>query len=88
MVNIDWIIRQAVDDIWLQYDSDNSGSLDKEETRQFVYSILVTMNGADFQLDDRLFETTFRQVDVDESGMIEKDEMALLIRTLVGLVPD
>ena len=39
-------------------------------------------------LDDETFERTFVEVDVDQSGLIARDEMALLIRKLVGLMPD
>ena len=36
MADIDAVIRKCVDDIWAEYDKDNSGSLDKEETKKFV----------------------------------------------------
>ena len=40
MANIDWIIRQCVEDIWSQFDTDGSGALDKDEARLFVESIM------------------------------------------------
>ena len=33
MADIDAVIAKCVDDIWLQYDVDNSGELDREETK-------------------------------------------------------
>merc|ERR1711957_861874 len=40
MADIDAVIRKCVDDIWTEYDKDNSGSLDKEETKKFVQNTL------------------------------------------------
>ena len=40
MVDVDRILKQCVNDIWTMFDTDNSGSLDKEETRQFAIKIL------------------------------------------------
>merc|ERR1712205_219656 len=36
MSDIDTVIAKVVEDIWGTYDKDNSGALDKEETKQFV----------------------------------------------------
>ena len=88
MANIDWIIRQAVEDIWLQYDNDNSGYLDKEEAREFVRHTMVEMFDNTNALDDSEFETAFVEFDADGSGTIEKDEMALFIRKIAGLMPE
>ena len=33
---IDAVIGKCVDEIWSKYDVDNSGALDKEETKKFV----------------------------------------------------
>ena len=41
--NIDAVIAKCVDDIWAEYDKDNSGTLDKEETKLFVKKTLVDM---------------------------------------------
>ena len=34
--DIDTVIGKCVQEIWAEYDDDNSGSLDKEETREFM----------------------------------------------------
>ena len=39
-------------------------------------------------LDDQTFEITFKEFDEDGSGTIEKDEMALFIRKIAGLMPE
>ena len=50
--DIDVIIAKCVNEIWIQYDDDNSGFLDKEETRTFMTNILSDMgNGSDKMSD-------------------------------------
>jgi hypothetical protein len=41
MSDIDTVIAKVVEDIWGTYDKDNSGALDKEETKQFVKDTLM-----------------------------------------------
>ena len=36
MVDVDSVIKKCVEDIWGEYDADNSGELDKEETKRFI----------------------------------------------------
>ena len=36
MSEIDEVIDNCIDDIWSTYDKDNSGYLDKQETRAFI----------------------------------------------------
>ena len=43
MSDIDTVIAKVVEDIWGTYDKDNSGALDKEETKQFVKDTLKEM---------------------------------------------
>lgn len=83
-MDIDEVIKKMVDDIWEQYDDDNSGELDKEETRQFVQDNLEEMaDGAKF--NDRDFEQCFLDFDKDGSGTIDKDEMVQFIKRVAGL---
>ena len=44
MADIDAVISKCVDDIWATYDVDNSGELDREETKQFVKMTLMDMD--------------------------------------------
>ena len=84
MADIDAVIRKCVDDIWAEYDKDNSGSLDKEETKLFVKNTLSEMNDSgEFSEED--FEACFSEFDKDGSGTIEKDEMAIFIKKVAGL---
>ena len=43
MADIESVIRKCVDDIWAEYDKDNSGHLDKNEAKKFVKSTLNEM---------------------------------------------
>ncbi len=78
MADIDAVIRKCVDDIWAEYDKDNSGCLDKEETKAFVKNTLSEMSD-DSEFSEADFEACFAEFDKDGSGTIEKDEMALYI---------
>ena len=40
---IDAVIKKCVEDIWAEYDRDQSGTLDKEETKKFVKATLQGM---------------------------------------------
>ena len=44
MSDIDQVIKKCVDDIWAEYDKDNSGALDKAETKLFVQNTLHEMS--------------------------------------------
>ena len=84
MADIDAVIKKCVDDIWKEYDKDNSGALDKEETKKFVKNTLSEMNDSgEFSEED--FEACLSEFDKDGSGTIEKDEMAIFIKKVAGL---
>ena len=79
MSEIDVVITKCVDEIWSKYDKDNSGELDKNETKQFVMDTLQDMaDGAGFS--DADFDQCFAEFDKDGSGNIEKDEMVEFIK--------
>ena len=87
----DEFLRQYVDEIWDEYDKDNSGALDREETKRFVTNMRYVINilpkgdekGGVSEAD---FEACFKLVDTDGSGTIEKDEMAVFIKKYAGFV--
>ena len=81
--SIEQVIATCVEDIWKQYDKDNSGALDKEETKNFVKATLSESGGGEFSDED--FEECFKAFDKDGSGTIEKDEMAIFIKKVAGL---
>ena len=83
--DIDVVIAKCVQEIWQEYDDDNSGSLDKEETRQFVKNTLGDMDAGGKGMSDEEFEQCFIEFDEDGSGTIEKHEMIAFIRNITGL---
>ncbi len=84
MSDIDGIIEKCIDDIWKNYDKDNSGFLDKEETRAFVKNTLTEM-GETGDFGDTDFEACFKEFDKDGNGTISKDEMKIFIKKVAGL---
>merc|ERR1719469_830824 len=62
MSDIDTVIAKVVEDIWGTYDKDNSGALDKDETKQFVKDTLKEM--ADGDDNDEFNEEVLFRVDV------------------------
>ena len=81
---IDIVIEKCVEDIWKEYDKDNSGELDKEETKKFVMNTLKEMSDEGTFSDDD-FDACFKEFDKDGSGLIDKSEMAAFIKKVAGL---
>mmetsp|Transcript_17015 Transcript_17015/g.22916 ORF Transcript_17015/g.22916 Transcript_17015/m.22916 type:complete len:107 (+) Transcript_17015:22-342(+) len=82
--DIDIVIMRVVKEIWSEYDVDNSGSLDKDETKLFVKNTLCEM-GDGTGMSDAEFERCFEEFDTDRSGTIEKHEMIHFIKNITGL---
>ena len=78
------IIAQCVDEIWDVFDDDNSGFLDKDETKRFVESTMKDMNDENYELSDEDFEQTFNYFDVDGDGVIVRSEMIKFIKKVSG----
>ena len=74
----------AVDDIWAEYYKDNSSALDKEEIKKFVCNTLAEMNDSG-EFSETDFEQCFKDFEMDGSGTIEKDKMAIYIKKVAGL---
>ena len=84
MSKIDEVIKKCVNDIWAQYDTDGNGTLDKNETKEFVKKTLTEMDSND-DFSDQDFDACFSEFDKDGNGTIDKDEMALFIKKVAGL---
>ncbi len=84
MSDIDITIEKCIDDIWRTYDKDNSGYLDKNETKQFVKNTLTEM-GESGEFSEGDFEDCFSKFDKDGSGTISRDEMKIFIKKVAGL---
>ena len=84
MADLDSVIMRCVDDIWLQYDTQGVGYLDKPATHKFMMDVLTKMSDS-FQFSDEDFEKCFEDFDDDASGTIEKEEMILFIKGVAGV---
>ena len=87
MADVDQVIESCVNDIWAEYDVDNSGALDKNECKVFVLTTIQEFSGSEATDDYTLenFEETFKEFDIDGNGTIEKGEMVKFIRRVAGL---
>jgi Ca2+-binding EF-hand superfamily protein len=78
------MIEKIISKIWKNYDRDNSGFLDKPESREFVKNALTEM-GENGEFSEADFDVCFREFDTDRNGTIAKDEMRLFIKKVTGL---
>lgn len=62
-----------IDAIWQKYDYDGNGTLDFQETLNFVRDII------DENITAEAFQDVFEEFDTDNSGTIDKDEIAVFI---------
>ena len=76
-------IQGVIDQIWSTYDVDNSGALDRDETKKFVQDTLGNLGSGDDFSDEACGEV-FATFDKDGSGTVEKDEMVVFIKQLLG----
>ena len=67
--------------MWQKYDVDGSGDLDKEETKAMIQDICAA-EGRPFKSD--AFDQTFTLIDRDESGKVDKHEMKVFIKAMIG----
>ena len=72
-------LQLVVDAIWVKYDVNKSGSLDMDESREFVKDILKDVGG-DFS--EAVFQAMFKSFDEDQSGTLEKGEIMTFITRL------
>jgi hypothetical protein len=75
-------IMNQVDDIWELYDTDLSGVLNKEQTRNFVIDTLKQLRPED-KFSDDAFAEVFKSFDKDNSGNVEKKEMFYFIKHIM-----
>ena len=55
------LISASIKKIWEEYDDDNSGNLDKKETREFVQKTLAEM-GQSEEYNDADFDSYFKDI--------------------------
>ena len=84
---MDSAIVQVVENVWNKYDADGSGQLDRAEATMFVMDSLTQMNSdksEQYEFREADFEVFFRELDKDNSGTIEKEEMFVFIQRVIN----
>lgn len=76
-------IENCVNEIWSTYDKDNSGFLDKRETRAFIKSQLGKM-GLEGEIPEALMDMCFQAFDKDGSGTVTRDEMRAFLKQMMS----
>ena len=81
--NAEW--AQVIDNLWAEYDQDNSGYLDREEMVPLAQAALAQI-GFTQQLDAAVIDAFFQEIDNDGNGMIDKEELKRFMKSLVWCV--
>lgn len=75
-------MEMLINQVWLIYDKDGSGNLDKDETRLFIKEYMEQM-GFEDTFNEEVYSAMFREFDDDGSGVIEKKEMKDFIQKIM-----
>jgi Ca2+-binding EF-hand superfamily protein len=71
-------ISSTVDKIWVKYDLDRSGFLNRRETLKFLNDFLVTKGQPPATIAK--FNQFFREIDLNSDGYVSRSEMAQFIK--------
>ena len=71
-----------IDALWLEYDKDGSGALDRNEIVPLAQAALSQV-GYKETLDKSVCDAFFDQVDKDGNGMVDKDELLRFMKSLM-----
>ena len=77
------MIQKVIDDIWVKYDKDKNGVLDKNEARRFMTTAIYQTKSC-VKVTPATFNVMFAEMDKNGNGTVEKDEMAVTIKKLLG----
>ena len=74
-----------INEIWRDFDEDNNGFLDFNETYNFTMDFMSQLGDDSQKISDNNFHKIFKIIDRDNSGQIDKDEMAIFVAQLRAL---
>ena len=73
-------IKKYVDGVWQRYDVDNTGYLDRYESKKYIEELMrQATNNQDFKINNLIFTAVFNKFDKDKNGRLSKDEVYILI---------
>ena len=70
-----------VDLIFSKFDSDKNGSIDMEEAKPIFIEELKKSGATKLIVDDKVLEEYFKKADLNNDGVISKEEAAIFIGT-------
>ena len=73
---------EVVENLWKEYDADNSGYLDREEMIPPAQAALAQI-GFNQQLDPAVIDAFFVEIDSDGNGKIDKSELQRFMKSLL-----
>ena len=76
-------LRQAVDAVFGQFDKDNSGSLDEQETYNLIVAAMKHLDPNKPQPSQDDVKKFIQAVDKDGNGKIEKKELFTIFRKIL-----
>ena len=76
-------LRQAVDAVFGQFDKDNSGSLDEQETYALIVAAMKHLDPSKEQPTQDDVKKFIAAVDKDGNGKIEKKELFTIFRKIL-----
>lgn len=82
--NVDHIINTVIEDIWDEFDDDGNGTLDLDETKEFVKCTLQEMGEKPDYTEIDFYEC-FKFFLPGGPGVITKTEMRIFIKKIAGL---
>ena len=71
-------ILSEVEKIWINYDLDNNGTLEYNEVETYLVQRCP-------HIPDTEMQETFAKMDINNDGHIDKQEMYIFIKSLIGV---
>lgn len=71
---------KEIEEIWMTYDVDDNGTLDKDETMAFLEDFMAQHSDNKFNTNN--FDNVFKLIDKGGNGVIDRDELKDFIKKL------
>ena len=78
------VISDMINDIWVAYDRDENGVLDRSEMSKFILEIFEGLE-EQAEVTEEKINKVFAEFDINGDGHIQKEEMLAFIKFFTGL---